>query len=160
MKAQNLKTASPFTVVLIEPEIPSNTGNIARTCVATGSFLELVEPLGFSISDKALKRAGLDYWPYLKIQTYKSWEEWIKKQNPDKLWMFSVRGKQSLYEVDFLPGDKLVFGKETQGLPKKLLNNHKSLRIPFVGPVRSLNLSNSATLALYEALRQNLYAKK
>ena len=159
MKAPNLKS-SPFTVVLIEPEIPSNTGNIARTCVATGSFLELVEPLGFSISDKALKRAGLDYWPYLKLKTYKSWEAWIQKQQPDKLWMFSVRGQQSLYEANFRPGDKLVFGKETKGLPKKLLKEYRSLRVPFEGPVRSLNLSNVATLALYEALRQNRYGKK
>ena len=134
---------------------PQTLGTLPRTCVATQSSLELVQPLGFKITDKALKRAGLDYWPHLKIKIYKSLASWLEEQDPEKLWMFSAKGGRSLYSADFSPGDRLVFGKETKGLPKEFLKKYKTLKIPFGGPVRSLNLSNAVAVALYEALRQN-----
>ena len=148
---------SRFRVVLVEPEIPSNTGNIGRTCVATGTRLELVGPLGFEISSSQLKRAGLDYWPHLDWKYYFSWEEW-KKQCPrnSRIWFFSTKGNQSLYNSTFQPEDVLVFGRETGGLGEKILSKYKKqiLKIPMSDQTRSLNLSNAVAIALYEALRQ------
>ena len=146
-----------FKVVLVQPEIPSNTGNIGRTCVATRSELHLIKPLGFEISDKRLKRAGLDYWPYLKYKEYENWENW-KEENPisPRTWFFSTKGQKVLYEISFKPGDTFVFGRETKGLDENLLSTYKeqSLLIPFVGEVRSLNLANAVSVALFEGLRQ------
>ena len=146
-----------MNVVLVAPEIPSNTGNIGRTCLATGTPLHLVGPLGFQLDDKQLKRAGLDYWPRLNCKVYKSWEEWkVKYLKPKKVWFFSTKGHFSLYEVNFSEEDFLVFGSETKGLPKALLKEYqeRTLFLPITGPVRSLNLANTVAVALYEALRQ------
>ena len=156
------KDLSPlFTVALIEPEIPSNTGNIGRTCVAGQSQLDLIGPLGFQITDKQLKRAGLDYWPFLKYQYYENLSFWLAQKDIRRAWFFSVRGENSLYDCPFKKGDILAFGKETKGLPKTLLKKFKkqTVQIPFQGPVRSLNLSNAVAIALFSALRQNSLAQ-
>lgn len=155
------KTKGLFKVALIEPEIPSNTGNIGRTCVATHSLLELVGPLGFSITDKSLKRAGLDYWKKLNYKYYKNYETWLEEQDLQSLCLFSVRGRHSIYDWKFKPSSTLVFGKETKGLPKTLLQDLKnqSIRIPYQGDVRSLNLSNVVSVALFEAIRQVHFLK-
>ncbi|MCY4512227.1 MAG: tRNA (cytidine(34)-2'-O)-methyltransferase [Bdellovibrionales bacterium] len=156
MKKNFLKNNN-FRVVLVEPEIPSNTGNIGRTCVATGTRLELVGPLGFKISSSRLKRAGLDYWPLLDWKYYASWAIW-EKQHPEnsRAWFFSTKGQDSLYNATFKPGDVLVFGRETGGLGKEILNKYKkqTLAIPMSDQTRSLNLSNAVAITLYEALRQ------
>ena len=151
------KSCPLFKVALIEPEIPSNTGNIGRTCLAFNSELQLVEPLGFQITDKNLKRAGLDYWPRLKYKIYKNLEEWERGERLERAWLFSVRGEKPLYDCEIRRGDILVFGKETKGLDPKLLSRFKSqtVVIPFPGKTRSLNLSNAAAIALFEAFRQN-----
>ena len=155
---KELKNTRPlFKVALIEPEIPSNTGNIGRTCVAVNSALDLVGPLGFQITDKKLKRAGLDYWPHLKYKYYKNWTEWERVNRIERAWFFSVKGKKSLYDCKIRKSDILIFGKETKGLNQNLLDrfSKKTVLIPFSGPVRSLNLSNAVAIALFEALRQN-----
>lgn len=146
-----------FTVALIEPEIPSNTGNIGRTCVAFNSQLDLVGPLGFQITDKDLKRAGLDYWPCLKHRVYKNFEEWESRTPLERAWFFSTRGRRSLHECRIQKGDILVFGKETKGLQQSLLDRfpERTVLIPFPGKVRSLNLSNATAIALFSAFRQN-----
>lgn len=147
-----------FNIVLVEPEIPQNTGNIARSCAATGTDLHLVRPLGFDTSDKALKRAGLDYWQYVNVFYYDSIEEVMDKfYDGDNFYFLSTKGKKVYSDANFKDGDFLVFGKETQGLSELLLEKYydKTLRIPMIGNLRSLNLSNSAALVLYEALRQN-----
>ena len=146
-----------FKVVLVKPEIPSNTGNIGRTCVTTNSELHLVGPLGFEITDKRLKRAGLDYWPDLKWSYYEHWESWIQKELPtSRTWFFSTKGKTSFHEPLFKLGDALVFGQETKGLSESILSQFKNqvVTIPMLGPVRSLNLANAVAVGLYEALRQ------
>ncbi|HQE06301.1 MAG: tRNA (uridine(34)/cytosine(34)/5-carboxymethylaminomethyluridine(34)-2'-O)-methyltransferase TrmL [Tepidanaerobacteraceae bacterium] len=144
-------------VVLLEPEIPQNTGNIARTCAATGSVLHLIGPLGFSIDDKHLKRAGLDYWSLLDIRYYESYEE-FERQNPCEAKFFlTTKAKRCYTDANFTTSDcYLVFGKETAGLPKWLLdaNAERCLRIPMIDDARSLNLSNSVAIVVYEALRQ------
>ena len=146
-----------FKVVLVQPEIPSNTGNIGRTCVATRSELHLVGPLGFEISDKRLKRAGLDYWPYLKYKEHKNFENW-QAENPisSRTWFFSTKAHKILYDVSFKAGDTFVFGRETKGLDEEILSQYKeqALLIPFVGQVRSLNLANAVSVALFEGFRQ------
>lgn len=147
----------PFHIVLIEPEIPPNTGNIARLCGATGSVLHLVGQLGFSIDDKHLRRAGLDYWPAIKLQQWSSLPELQAAYPLGRFWYTSKKGACSYVEAAFEAGDFLVFGKETQGLPDELLaaNPEQCLRIPIFSPlVRSLNLSTAAGIVLYEALRQ------
>lgn len=146
-----------FRVTLIEPEIPSNTGNIGRTCLASDSVLELVGPLGFQITDKNLRRAGLDYWFQLKYTQYKNYTEWESQKDLSRAWFFSTKGTCPLYDCDIQIGDTLVFGKETKGLGTKLLNRYpkRTVCIPFPGEVRSLNLSNAVAIALFEALRQN-----
>ena len=146
-----------FNIVLVEPEIPQNTGNIARTCAATDTALHLVRPLGFEITDKHLKRAGLDYWQYLKIFYYDSFDEVYEKFSKEhNFWFFSTKAPKSHFEVNFKDGDFLVFGKETKGLPEDLLKKHldSCVRIPMWGEMRSLNLSNSVAIGLYEAIRQ------
>ncbi len=147
-----------FNIVLVEPEIPQNTGNISRTCAATGSSLYLVRPLGFEITDKHLKRAGLDYWQYLDLHYVDSLAELMDKHfTGDNFHFMSTKGAKIYSEATFKEGDFLVFGKESHGLPEPLLEKHydNTLRIPMWGELRSLNLSNSVAITLYEALRQN-----
>ncbi|MCR4963778.1 MAG: tRNA (uridine(34)/cytosine(34)/5-carboxymethylaminomethyluridine(34)-2'-O)-methyltransferase TrmL [Firmicutes bacterium] len=143
-------------IVLVEPEIPNNTGNISRTCAVTGSSLHLVRPLGFSTDDKHLKRAGLDYWQYLDLHYYDSFEEVRQTYPQGQFWFATTKAKKHYTSVRFGPDDFLVFGKETAGLPKPLLeaNAGHCLRIPMGKDIRSLNLANSVAIILYEALRQ------
>lgn len=148
-------------VVLYQPEIPPNTGSIARLCAATCTPLHLIAPLGFSIDDKQLKRAGLDYWPYVEVRLHTSWEEFLerflKEENDKRLLLFSKKALQSYAQAAYQEDDFLVFGPETRGLPQELLNAHRerSYRIPMMSQeVRSLNLSNAVSIVLYEALRQ------
>jgi tRNA (cytidine/uridine-2'-O-)-methyltransferase len=147
----------PFHIVLVEPEIPANTGNIARTCAVTGARLHLVEPLGFSISDKQLKRAGLDYWPHLGVKTYKNLDEFFAANSGGKFYFCSTKAKMSYADAAFEDGCYLMFGKETKGLPEELLCSGigQAIRIPMKPDLRSLNLSNSVGIVLYEALRQH-----
>jgi tRNA (cytidine/uridine-2'-O-)-methyltransferase len=151
-----MESFSPFHIVLVEPEIPPNTGNIARLCGATRSVLHLVGRLGFSTDDKALKRAGLDYWHEIDIRYWANLEE-IKQAYPNGRFFYtSKKGKKVYTDAEFREGDLLVFGKETMGLPDELIGNNPetTLRIPIFGNVRSLNLSTTAGIVLYEALRQ------
>ena len=147
-----------MNIVLVEPEIPPNTGNVARLCAATDSQLHLVEPFGFKLDDSQLKRAGMDYWQQVKWHRWPSWSEFHKQLPPAaRLWFIESDGPRHYAEVNFLREDYLVFGRETAGLPKTLLEQHREnwLRIPmFNSQARSLNLSNCAALVLYEALRQ------
>ncbi|OEU69066.1 MAG: tRNA (cytosine(34)-2'-O)-methyltransferase TrmL [Desulfuromonadales bacterium C00003093] len=152
-----MQTEQSFHIVLVEPEIPPNTGNIGRLCAATGTYLHLVGKLGFSLDDKHLKRAGLDYWPEVKLKRWDSLEQLMAQFPNGRFWYASKKVARSYTQVDFTPGDFLVFGKETLGLPEKLLQQQadRALRIPIFSPaVRSLNLANSAAIILYEALRQ------
>lgn len=144
-------------IVLVEPEIPSNTGNIARTCAATGCVLHLIHPLGFSIDDRQLKRAGLDYWHLLDVREYQSIEELWDKHPEGRFFYASTKGGQWYSDVEYGPDDFLVFGKETKGLPRDLLEAHKEkvVRIPIRSATRSLNLSNAVAIVVFEALRQN-----
>lgn len=143
-------------IVLVEPEIPANTGNISRTCAATGSVLHLVRPLGFSTDDRQLKRAGLDYWHLLDIRYHDSLTEVWDKHPNGRFFYLSTKGDHSYTDVTYKPDDFLVFGKETKGLPRELLAAHSddTLRIPIVDAARSLNLSNAVAIVLFEAMRQ------
>lgn len=146
-----------FNVVLVEPEIPPNTGNVGRLCLATGAVLHLVKPLGFSLEDKALKRAGLDYWAEVKVRLWDSFEELHKAQEPGTRFFFlTTKSKAPYWDVKFQRGDFLVFGRETKGLPEPLLaaNPGQCLTIPMPGSTRSLNLATSVGIVLYEAVRQ------
>jgi tRNA (cytidine/uridine-2'-O-)-methyltransferase len=150
----------PFQVVLVEPEIPPNTGNIARLCAATGAHLHLVEPLGFRIDEHAVRRAGLDYWPLVQLETHPDYESArtrISERQPSaRHYLFTGKAERSYLQVTFQPGDVLVFGKESEGLSQDLLARYPGelVGIPTLGPVRSLNLANAVAIALYEALRQ------
>ena len=146
-----------FNIVLVEPEIPQNTGNIARTCAATGSSLHLVRPLGFEIDDKKLKRAGLDYWHLLDVHYYDSIDQLLEKFDGGNFYCMSTKGARIYSDASFKDGDYLVFGKETHGLNELLLEKYydQTLRIPMIGEARSLNLSNTVALTVYEAIRQN-----
>lgn len=149
-----------INVVLLEPEIPANTGNIGRTCVATGARLHLIEPLGFSLSEKALKRAGMDYWSELDVTTYIDYEDFLTR-NPDaKLYFATTKGQHIYSDARFEDNCYLVFGKESAGIPEEILKEHPDtcVRIPMAGETRSLNLSNSVAVVLYEALRQHGFA--
>ena len=143
-------------IVLFEPEIPPNTGNIARLCACTGIHLHLVHPLGFAIDDKQLKRAGLDYWPYLNVREYADWAELRKMLQGNNWYGLSTKGEQGIWQTRFSSGDVLVMGPETRGLPEHVLNDICPLRIPMRldAPVRSLNLSSACAIVAYEALRQ------
>jgi tRNA (cytidine/uridine-2'-O-)-methyltransferase len=146
-----------FNVVLIEPEIPNNTGSIGRTCVGTASRLHLVGKLGFDISDKAVKRAGLDYWENLDLREHKNYATFIEGvKDPKRVFYFSKKASKSFFDVKFEKGDFLVFGKETVGLDEGLLREveAQTVRIPLWGPIRSLNLSNAVSIVIYEAMRQ------
>ena len=148
-----------INIVLLEPEIPQNTGNIARTCAAIGASLHLIEPLGFSIDDKHLKRAGLDYWQYLDIHTYKNYGEFAEK-NQGKYYFFTTKALNNYCDVSYEGEVYLIFGKETKGLPEELLhqNKEKCVRIPMLDGIRSLNLGNSVAIAAYEVLRQDSFS--
>ncbi len=144
-------------IVLFEPEIPPNTGSVARLCAATLTPLHLIEPLGFKIDDKHLKRAGLDYWEFVDLHVHESWEDFLSTMRPEHLLFFSKRAVKSYTAVLYREEDFLVFGPETRGLPQSLLDAHAdcALRIPMLGTgVRSLNLSNAVSIVLYEGLRQ------
>ena len=148
-----------FNIVLVEPEIPQNAGNIARTCEATQTRLHMIRPLGFEVTDKYLKRAGLDYWHLVDISYYDSFQELQEKYPDSRFFYFTTKGRHRHSDVEFKDGDFLVFGKETKGLPEELLMQHENecLRIPMFSEARSLNLGNSVAIALYEALRQTNY---
>ena len=150
-----------FNIVLVEPEIPQNTGNIVRTCAATGCRLHLVRPLGFEVSDKYLKRAGLDYWHFVDISYYDRVEDVFSRFPDGRFWFFTTKAKNTHSDVSYREGDFLVFGKETKGLPEPLLKEHyeSCVRIPMIGDIRSLNLSNSVAVAVYEGWRQLGYAQ-
>lgn len=145
-----------FNVVLVEPEIPQNTGNIVRTCAATGCKLHLVRPLGFEVTDKHLKRAGLDYWKDADIFYYDNFDEVLNKFPSSSFYFFTTKARKNYSEVSYKAGDFFVFGKETRGLPEELLVKHPDgcVRIPMLNDTRSLNLSNSVAIAVYEGLRQ------
>ena len=143
-------------IILLEPKIPMNTGNIARTCACTGARLHLIRPLGFDISDRAVRRAGLDYWQYLDLSVYDSWDEFVDKNGDGNLWLATTKAPRCYAEADLTGDVKLLLGKETAGLPESLRERYRErcIRIPMAGPVRSLNLANSAAILCYEALRQ------
>lgn len=146
-----------LNIVLFEPEIPANTGNIGRTCVATGTRLHLIEPLGFSLSEKALKRAGMDYWPHLDVTTYLDFDDFLAKNPGAKIYMATTKARQVYTDVHYEPDCYIMFGKESAGIPEEILleNQERAVRIPMIGDIRSLNLANSVAIVLYEALRQN-----
>ncbi len=146
-----------MNIVLHEPEIPQNTGNIARTCAATGSVLHLIEPLGFSLDEKSIRRAGLDYWHLVTVKTYQSFEAFLKENGYPKIYMATTKSKQIYTEVHYEQRAYIMFGKETAGIPEDILLKYKEtcIRIPMKDEARSLNLSNSVNIVLYEALRQN-----
>lgn len=148
-----------FHVVLVEPEIPQNTGNIARTCAATGSELHLIEPLGFDVSEKAIRRAGLDYWRLVKVHIHKNFEEFLALYPGARLHFFTTKSRTVYTEGEYREGDFFVFGKETRGLDEELLVRHRDdcVRIPMIDESRSLNLSNAVAIAVYEGLRQNAF---
>ncbi len=145
-----------LNVVLVEPEIPQNCGNIARTCAATGCRLHLIRPLGFDISEKAVKRAGLDYWNLVEVLDYENLEEFFSKNRVERMWCLSTKAPRCYTEAEYREGDYLFFGKETKGLPEPFLEAHREscVRIPMRQEARSLNLSNAVAITVYEALRQ------
>lgn len=147
-----------MNIVLLEPEIPGNTGNIGRTCLVTGSRLHLIRPLGFRLDEKSLRRAGLDYWHDLDVTVYDNYEDFLNR-NPEaesRMFFATTKARQTYAQVAYQPGDYIMFGKESAGIPEEILVEHpaESIRIPMVPGMRSLNLSNSVAVVLYEALRQ------
>ncbi|MCC2253001.1 tRNA (cytidine(34)-2'-O)-methyltransferase [Ruminococcus sp. CLA-AA-H200] len=146
-----------LNIVLLEPEIPYNTGNIGRTCMVAGARLHLIEPLGFKLSEKALKRAGMDYWKDVDVTTYIDYEDFLEKNPGAKIYMATTKARKVYTEVSYEPDCFIMFGKESAGIPEEILVEHEDdcVRIPMVGESRSLNLSNSVAIVLYEALRQN-----
>ena len=146
-----------INIVLYSPEIPQNTGNISRTCAVTGARLHIIKPMGFEISDRTLKRAGLDYWDKLDVTYYENYEEFMRQNEGGRKFYFSSHAQKSYAEVEYQSGDYLIFGRESVGLPKELVteNTDTALRIPMRSDVRCLNLSNSVAIAVYEILRQD-----
>lgn len=144
-------------IILHQPEIPANTGNIGRTCVATGSPLHLIEPLGFHLDEKSIKRAGMDYWDSLDVTRYMNYQEFLERHPGARIWMATTKAKQVYTEVAYGPDDFIMFGKESGGIPEEILveNEETCIRIPMLNEIRSLNLSNAVAIVLYEALRQN-----
>ena len=149
-----------MNIVLLEPEMPANTGNIGRTCVATNSRLHLIEPLGFKLNEKMLKRAGLDYWDKLDVTVYSDYQDFLDKNPGAKIYMATTKAHKVYTEPEYEPDCYIMFGKESAGIPEEILVDHKEdcVRIPMVGDIRSLNLGNSVAIVLYEALRQNGFA--
>ena len=153
-----------INIVLHEPEIPENTGNIGRTCVATGSSLHLIDPLGFRLNEKSIKRSGMDYWPKVDVHRYIDYEDFLEKANaassgktsPPRIWFATTKAEKCYTDVSFAPGDYIMFGKESAGIPEEILvrNREHCIRIPMLSDIRSLNLANSVAIVLYEALRQ------
>lgn len=146
-----------MNIVLLEPEIPANTGNIGRTCVATGTRLHLIKPLGFRLDEKQIRRAGLDYWKDLDVTVYDNYKDFLEKNPGAKLYMATTKAQHSYTHVSYDPDCYIMFGKESAGIPEELLiaNKENTIRIPMIGDIRSLNLGNSVAIILYEALRQN-----
>jgi tRNA (cytidine/uridine-2'-O-)-methyltransferase len=144
-------------IVLHQPEIPGNTGNIGRTCVATGTPLHLIEPLGFRLDEKSIRRAGMDYWKDLDVRRYMNYADFLEKNPGARIWMATTKARKSYTEVTYGPEDYIMFGRESAGIPEEILveNEESCIRIPMLSAIRSLNLSNSAAVILYEALRQN-----
>ena len=149
-----------LNIVLFEPEIPANTGNIGRTCVATGTKLHLIEPLGFRLNEKSIKRAGMDYWEHLDVTRYINFEDFLEKNPGARIYMATTKGQHVYTEVNYEPDCYIMFGKESAGIPEEILVKHPDncIRIPMLSEIRSLNLSNSVAVVLYEALRQNQFA--
>ena len=149
-----------MNVILHQPEIPANTGNIGRTCVATNTVLHLIEPLGFRLNEKEVKRAGMDYWEHLDVRRYMNFEEFLEKNPGAKIYMATTKAHKSYTEVEYGPDDYIMFGKESAGIPEEILVDYEEtcIRIPMLPSIRSLNLSNSVSIVLYEALRQNNFA--
>lgn len=148
-----------LNIVLLEPEIPANTGNIGRTCVATDTRLHLIEPLGFRLDEKSIKRAGMDYWDKLDVVRYINFEEFLEKNPGAKIYMATTKAQKCYTDVSYEPDCYIMFGKESAGIPEEILREHPdtAVRIPMVGDTRSLNLGNSVAIILYEALRQNRF---
>lgn len=146
-----------MNIVLLEPEIPQNTGNIGRTCVATGTRLHLIEPMGFRLNEKQIRRSGLDYWKDLDVTVYDSYSDFLAKNPGAKIYMATTKAQKCYTQVNFEPDCYIMFGKESAGIPEELLlqNKENCIRIPMIGDIRSLNLGNSVAIILYEALRQN-----
>lgn len=151
---------SQLNIVLFEPEIPANTGNIGRTCVATGTRLHLIEPLGFQLTEKAIKRAGMDYWSQLDVTRYCDFQDFLERNPGARIYMATTKAKKMYTQVQYEPDCYLMFGKESAGIPEEILVKHQDtcVRIPMIGETRSLNLSNSVAIMLYEALRQNHFS--
>lgn len=149
-----------MNIILHQPEIPANTGNIGRTCVATGTSLHLIEPLGFRLDEKSIKRAGMDYWEHLNVTRYVNFEEFKEKHPNAKIWMATTKAKHVYSDVTFGEDDFIMFGKESAGIPEEILVDYEEtcIRIPMLDEIRSLNLSNSVAIVLYEALRQQNFA--
>ena len=149
-----------LNIILHEPEIPGNTGNIGRTCVATGTRLHLIEPLGFQLNDKTVKRAGMDYWDQLDVTRYDDWNDFLERNPGAKIYYATTKGKHVYSDVSFEPDCFIMFGKESAGIPEEILrdNQETCVRIPMLGETRSLNLSNSVAIILYEAFRQHDFA--
>lgn len=147
-------------IILHQPEIPGNTGNIGRTCVATGTPLHLIEPLGFRMDEKSIRRAGMDYWHLLEVYRYTNFQEFQEKHPGAKIWMATTKARKSYTDVVYARDDFIMFGKESAGIPEEILVEHEEdcIRIPMLSSIRSLNLSNAAAIVLYEALRQNRFA--
>ncbi|WP_291653246.1 tRNA (cytidine(34)-2'-O)-methyltransferase [Clostridium sp.] len=144
-----------LNIVLYQPEIPQNTGNIARTCVLTNSTLHLIKPMGFKIDDKQVKRAGLDYWSELKLEMHESYEEFMKKYGNERIFLATTHGGVHYDEASFKEGDFIMFGRESSGVPEEVHNNHEGIRVPMIKTsTRSLNISNTVAIVTYEALRQ------
>ena len=152
---------SKLNIVLFEPEIPANTGNIGRTCVATGTRLHLIEPLGFRLNEKSVKRAGMDYWEHLDVTRYINYEDFLAKNPEAKIYMASTKAPRCYTEVQYEPDCFIMFGKESAGIPEEILleNQETAVRIPMMSEIRSLNLGNSVAIVLYEALRQNQFSQ-
>ena len=147
-------------IILHQPEIPANTGNIGRTCVATGTSLHLIEPLGFRLDEKSIRRAGMDYWSSLDVTRYINYQEFLEKNPRAKIWMATTKAKHVYTDVFYGADDFIMFGKESAGIPEEILveNEETCIRIPMLGSIRSLNLSNAVAIVLYEALRQNSFS--